>query len=630
MRKIFILVLLLISIAFADVSYAFRQKINGVFRDEVGNVIAGGTVSLKLAGTNTDAVGYTTETSTSGVSSFTSASDGSYTIYIDRFDYDVEQQFRLIYTKSGYTTRTIDYVNIVDTIIKTYTITADKSISTHIIIPKGIIYSIASGKTLTFTIPPEIGLYQVFSGSGTVNGLKVSYPEWFGAKADGTTDDSSAITAAKNSLSSTFGGILYLSFGRYKLGSDINIETGYIKVIGQGRGTRLQPAQGVNAITVAQAAHVDSVELKDFTIYPFTGATTCTGITLGSITASKRVAYAKLDGIEIYGFASTQAISLLNVQEIDIVNPMITDNLKGIRSDVGGTITSTHIHGTAGYIGRNGYGIYLDQLTTLGSMKISDIVIESNTAGDIYVSGTTNGTDVTMDGIHFEGGPTNAIVMRGIAGKLAKFRLINSLAYDMTAPVLYADYVTDSYVANNVGSATGGLLQAGGISTTANCTIHFEFNRSVPSVDVMSVYSGLSGNISAKEFDSNNQLAEFCTGKEIRLSRTTGVDMKTAAKTVLYIIPAGRSALITKVIVSAISATLAGGTDFDFGCNSAADTWKQNVDLSAMTSANGYMVITSENAGFIQEPAGAVFGIYPHTGSIGNATATIDIYGYLF
>jgi hypothetical protein len=62
-------------------------------------------------------------------------------------------------------------------------------------------FNIASGKTLTFNGSFEAGPYSVFSGSGTVAGLKEVYPEWFGATGDGTVDDSTAIAAAVSSVS---------------------------------------------------------------------------------------------------------------------------------------------------------------------------------------------------------------------------------------------------------------------------------------------------------------------------------------------------------------------------------------------------------------------------------------------
>lgn len=113
------------------------------------------------------------------------------------------------------------------------------------------------------------------------------------------------------------------------------------------------------------------------------------------------------------------------------------------------------------------------------------------------------------------------------------------------------------------------------------------------------------------------------------LSSTPSVNMKDAAKTTLYTVPTGKTCYIFAVIVRAPSATLAGGTDYDFGVDATCTTWLQSVDLSAMTTlTTDYKIVTSLTK-FAYCAAGAAFGIYPTTGSTGAATATIDVIGYL-
>lgn len=102
------------------------------------------------------------------------------------------------------------------------------------------------------------------------------------------------------------------------------------------------------------------------------------------------------------------------------------------------------------------------------------------------------------------------------------------------------------------------------------------------------------------------------------------------AKTTVYTVPAGLSAIITKVIIRNPSASLAAGTDFDIGDGANADTWKQNNDLSAMTATTDCIVITDDNTKYTVFDAADQFGIKPGTGATADATATMMVFGIEF
>ncbi len=109
-----------------------------------------------------------------------------------------------------------------------------------------------------------------------------------------------------------------------------------------------------------------------------------------------------------------------------------------------------------------------------------------------------------------------------------------------------------------------------------------------------------------------------------KLSTTTGVDMKTAAATTLYTIPTGKTAYITHVVIRDPSASMAGGTDYDF------TTWKEAVDLSSLTTlGTDYIVLDCNNTKFTEQVAGTAFQITVVTGTTAACTATIDVFGYL-
>ena len=109
------------------------------------------------------------------------------------------------------------------------------------------------------------------------------------------------------------------------------------------------------------------------------------------------------------------------------------------------------------------------------------------------------------------------------------------------------------------------------------------------------------------------------------LATKTAVNMQNGAgATTLFTTAAGKVTRITHVVVRDVSATLAGGTDYDF------TSWVQTADLSSMTTANTlYRVITaSSTTDYTEIAASTAFQITPSTGSAGAATATIDVFGY--
>jgi hypothetical protein len=171
-----------------------RNSYKGTARDGTGRIISGATIPIYLAGTNTLATIYETEAGTTGVNFTTSGTDGSFLFYVDRFDYDMEQQFKIVITKSGYTSHTYDNVDLDDMIVKTYSITADTTITTHLVVPRGVIYQVADGKTFTINGYLEAGLYQIFDlvGTGAVvfgsGKVKEFHREWYGI-ADTLADD---------------------------------------------------------------------------------------------------------------------------------------------------------------------------------------------------------------------------------------------------------------------------------------------------------------------------------------------------------------------------------------------------------------------------------------------------------
>jgi hypothetical protein len=115
------------------------------------------------------------------------------------------------------------------------------------------------------------------------------------------------------------------------------------------------------------------------------------------------------------------------------------------------------------------------------------------------------------------------------------------------------------------------------------------------------------------------------------LASVSGVDMKTAGKTTLYTVPAGKTMYPIRVTVRETSASLAGGTEYDFGTGANCDTWRQNVDLSSMTTlSTDFMAIHGQDVTkYTKCATGSEFGIKVITGATNPATATLDVWGFL-
>lgn len=259
-----------------------RHKYSATFRDKYGNYIASGSVAVYLAGTSSAANIYTDVDSATHVHGVTTDSTGRYTFYVDRFDYNSDQTFKIVCSKSGYTSLTIDNITIEDACVQTYTISADTTVTTDVFAPVGCIYSVATGKVLTFSGNFDGSISQHFTGAGTVvfgqGTNKGVYAEWFGATGDGTTDDTAALQAA---LDASKGGVLLLLAKKYLISAALEFAvnttyhvkgTGYWDCASTVLGSCIyQSGTGVHGLSLNNAtsdlARQDlPVVLEDFTL----------------------------------------------------------------------------------------------------------------------------------------------------------------------------------------------------------------------------------------------------------------------------------------------------------------------------------------------------------------------------
>jgi hypothetical protein len=115
-----------------------------------------------------------------------------------------------------------------------------------------------------------------------------------------------------------------------------------------------------------------------------------------------------------------------------------------------------------------------------------------------------------------------------------------------------------------------------------------------------------------------------------RVASVAAVDVKTAAKTVLFPVPSGKVFYPALVVVRDPSASMAGGTEYDFGVGADATGWVQNVDLSSLTTlGTDYYIISGLSAKFTECAALSEFGVKVITGTTAACTATFDVFGFV-
>jgi len=116
------------------------------------------------------------------------------------------------------------------------TISTDTTITEDVLIGPGQIFTVASGKTLTFTGSFNAGVYQVFAGAGTVKfgdgATSEVYPEWWLANAG--DDFGSATSKAAKSIIDVGGKIVFTK--NQTCTTPIDLTYSYRGIILEGRG----------------------------------------------------------------------------------------------------------------------------------------------------------------------------------------------------------------------------------------------------------------------------------------------------------------------------------------------------------------------------------------------------------
>lgn len=432
-----------------------RCYFKGIVRDGSGNIIPSASVTVYLEGTTTAASIYTTLTSSTAVNSTTSGTDGTVEFYISRFDYDDDQEFKIVISKSGYTSITWDNIKVNNIVITTYDITVDTTVTTQLNIPKGVLYSISSGKILTINGIFTAGLYQVFShdnSDGVVFGpgsISEAHPEWwgFGTGTGDVTQYTLNLLALQSAVDSRTPCVL-LPNGTYYYGTSgstncLSIDraihfkgAGSIEDVGTpGYSTTdlHYIGSGIGIILIGSGASsqgIENMHLSDFSLVGTSSASG--GIKLGDPdqeaggSVGVWITKGSITRVHVLGFTKTNAyaIRLCRVLSSRFEDIYTHSNYNGVVSITGDICTSLRF---INCISRSNtkYGLYLYDTSNFSSSSFYGFLSESNGDAGLYIYG--NVTDLNFNSYYSEGNgngsgmsPLSPIIITGTASKIPR------------------------------------------------------------------------------------------------------------------------------------------------------------------------------------------------------------------
>lgn len=147
----------------------------------------------------------------------------------------------------------------------------------RLVFKKGGSLSVSPGVTVTIAQHPSAGPYQIFSGTGLVVVGGEVLPEWWGAKADGSTNSQPAWQAAVDSVYAAGGGEVVAGFGTYLLSTLVDPYylikcKDKVSVRGMGSWSVLKAGPGLRTtsrgvcILYNHDEYVSNIHIKDLAI----------------------------------------------------------------------------------------------------------------------------------------------------------------------------------------------------------------------------------------------------------------------------------------------------------------------------------------------------------------------------
>ena len=423
-----------------------RYSYHGFVQDGNGAVVTSATITVYEAGTSTKATIYAAVSGGSAISgsAVTSDASGYYQFFVDDTDYSTIDKFDIEVAKAGYNIANIEDITIpikgsgyivdsseadqgaagngnsvkdlVDAIgssevatlyfphhgnagnTTTYAVSTDETIpdNFYLTIEAGAILSIDSGHTLTIYSPENIQAskrQQIFTGSGSIAFTRPGeiYPQWWGAAADGSTDDIDAINSA---FGMTEGSVVYFPPGQYVISEPI---VASLSFYGAGSGTTIKPDDNFEAFQM-EMAHADSSQPKfahSYVVsYTDVGSITSAAVAHwfsknGASSSTAGVNNFSMFGVRIYGayrgfqqlntdHGNFWNVSLKNILVWDCEDYGLYLNLTADSGSLGVVIDNFVIDGNSANYQATGKGFYINGLVDLTINAISSPYVAEN------------------------------------------------------------------------------------------------------------------------------------------------------------------------------------------------------------------------------------------------------------
>jgi hypothetical protein len=241
-----------------------------------------------------------------------------------------------------------------------YLISSSVTISNRVIFSENAVLDIPNGVTVTFNGGLQAGLFNIFNCSGTGDVVlpsittSTTYPEWWGAKGDGTTDD---VTAINKCIAATVGGKVVFSSLEYAVSSSVIIAHGFIELEGiffKNRTNSVKTLKSLSTSANVLTITAGTFSLEDITIRCMSFARSTQGA-VGSKTISVvNVGFLEFHQCSFSGSQTVRYMQHVGWKDFDI------------SCSIGGNYTSS------------AYGTYVDGTTTLNGYVLNQYLFYGN------------------------------------------------------------------------------------------------------------------------------------------------------------------------------------------------------------------------------------------------------------